>query len=141
MKKKLITLLLTTLLPASAGAQGGPPPGYFAGTYEMVGRSPGASGKPLADWLRIEAEEDHLQLKSCRHGNGRLAMTPSEREGAAPLVGSLGDWSLSCHFTNDGNNYPRLTCYATDDDREQVPGLLTLWPAGWERPDHAADCP
>lgn len=140
MKTLLTTLMLATLLPLSAAAQEGPPPGYFAGTYEMIGREPGAAGKPLADWLRIDAADDHLQLKSCRRGDGRLALNTSEREGAAPLVGNLGDWSLSCHFTNDSNNYPRLTCFAVADDSERTPGPLALWPADWERPDHAADC-
>ncbi len=140
MKTLLTTLMLATSLPLSVAAQEGPPPGYFAGTYEMVGREPGAAGKPLTDWLRIGAADDHLQLKTCRRGDGRLAMNPSGHEGAAPLVGNLGDWSLSCHFTNDSNNYPRLTCFAVADDSERTPGLLALWPADWERPTHAAGC-
>lgn len=118
----------------------GPPPGYFAGTYEVIGRVPGATGEPLSDWLQISARDGQMVLHACRAGNGGLAFNTSTREGAAPLVGSLGDWMLRCHYTNDSNNYPRLTCYAVHEGMDAVPGLLALWPVGWEKPAHAADC-
>ena len=145
----LAVLVLATLGSGPTQAMGqaqtqdkeGPPPGYFAGTYEVIGREPGAAGRPLSDWLQIQARDGQMVLHACRAGNGGLTFNTSTREGAAPLVGSLGDWMLRCHYTNDGNNYPRLTCYAVHEGMDAVPGLLALWPVGWEKPEHAADCP
>ncbi|CAN0420779.1 unnamed protein product [Ectocarpus sp. 13 AM-2016] len=133
-------LLLAVFLPGAAWAQDGPPAGYFAGEYEVVGRTPGPDGTALLDWLRIQAEGDRLILKACRSGEGHLSPNPSPSETAAPLIGTLGPWSLSCHFMGDSDNYPRLSCYAVTDDAMKVPGLLNFWPVRWEPPAHAQSC-
>ena len=139
-----IFAFLTCLIAAPPVlAQTLPEAGYFTGEYELTGRAPGAGGKALLDWVTLVADtQTRFSIKSCHSGEGsvKIGLEEGAHEGASPLEGTLGDWQLFCRFTNDRDNYPRLTCYAVDADEPDVPGLITLWPAHWDRPDHAQGC-
>ncbi len=141
---RILPLLLAVLLAAPLTAQPFPGPDFFAGSYEVTGRSPGADGLPFSDWLHIQpeagAEPDRMILSSCRSGTGGLWPAQLVHEGQAPYEGRLGDWQLFCRFATDSDNYPRLTCYALDSETDEIPGLLTFWPAHWPTPAHAASC-
>ena len=101
--------------------------------------APDPTPRRISDWVTISGEFP-LQLTSCHLGSGVLQPSKSPIEGGDPLRGTLGDLRLWCRFQSDGDNYPRLTCYA-EPDGDDGPGLLTFWPAHWARPDRLKDCP
>lgn len=137
MTRLCYALFATFVISGGATGQDRPPPGFFVGEYEATGRMSGASGQPFADWIRID---DDLNMTACRLGTGKLDYTTDQREGAAPLEGTLGPEYLHCRYQSDGNNYPRLTCLIAPEGGV-IPGLITMWPARWPRPTHAKACP
>lgn len=141
---RIIAFLTCLIASSPVMAQVLPPAAYFNGVYELAGRGPGHDGSAMLDWVTLLAETDaddaRIMLRSCRSGEGYLERTSSSIEGASPLVGHLADWQLFCRFTNDSDNYPRLSCYAVAKDDPDTPGILALWPAHWDKPAHAVDC-
>lgn len=133
-----VCLLAFWCLPAQA--QDLPPLEYFTGTYELIARQPGVQGEAVLDWVEITQTPKGLALSACRLGEGVLNPLPQPREGQAEFQGRLNEWELFCHFTSDSDNFPRFTCYALPNRTAKVPGLLTLWPVKWKRPNHAHGC-
>lgn len=129
-----------TLLISPAVAQDGPPLSFFAGTFELVGRAPGARGTPFVDWVRISEKDGRLALKACRTGAGDLSPRKGRNEHEAQFSGKLGAWDLNCDYQVDRGNYARMTCFVRPEDSDPVPGLLTLWPVNWQAPAHADGC-
>lgn len=123
-----LPLLAPFLLPGVAAAQDLPPPDYFTGVYERVGRDAGAPAGLVNDRVRLDpdAEGTGLELRHC----GRATKAPEARlafesfgEVSNLLNGGSADPDFWCLYHNDGNNYPLLTCAAPDGRR------VTLWPA------------
>lgn len=125
---RLVPAMLALFAPLAGHAEEMPPAGYFTGTYEMIGRMPGASSPAFGDSLTITAENGRLILTSDAHGTGWLARNDAGHEGASPLVGPFGGRQMLCRFQSDGNNYPRLTCLLEPVPPEEAPGRLTFWP-------------
>ena len=108
--------VLALVLCAGAARAEVPPPEYFAGVSERVGRSGDAPPVLLNDLVRIVPE-----------GKDALAVTPCEGE-EMPLIlnfdrfGEVSnllstpegqDW-LGCQFFNDMDNYPILNCHGVE---------------------------
>ena len=119
-----------------------PPPDFFEGEYELVGRGLGAEGEALLDWVRIvPAPDGMLLLDACRLGLGTLRPDWQADEHMMPLTGRLGEWELYCDMFVDRGNYPQLICYATaQEGQAEIPGLISLWWSEWEKPAHAEGC-
>lgn len=126
--------LLAFAAPASAFADV-PPPEYFTGVYQRIGRSSGANPVLLNDLWRIDpAQTGALHLSPCtRSGNTN---TNTNTNGTATSIGSAhdlrfarfgdltnlleGDGGLWCQVFNDGGNYPLLSCGAEDGSAFQM---------------------
>lgn len=134
----LATVLVLVTVPAIASEE--PPLDFFAGKYELLGRAPGAKGMPLLDWVTVSVKGDRLELNACRAGAGDLRTRANRDEHEATFSGKLGNWILACDYQVDRGNYGRMTCYVRAEGSDNVPGLLTLWPAHWDQPDHAFGC-
>ncbi len=129
--------LLAGAGPGGAGADV-PPPEYFSGLYERVGRSGGGVEAALID--------DLVRLVPDPAGGGLLMSVclPEGAPGRAPLRLAFETFAevpnllfaqgegpaLFCQFFNDAGNYPILACQTEDGAR------YTLWAA----PDRS-DCP
>ena len=121
----IATVLVTLLAGSPTPAEMVPNPGYYAGEYILIGRK--ADGSLIEDRARMSiASPDLLRLETCAMGDGTLGPTTSTHEGASPLEGPFAGATIFCRFTNDGDNYPRLTC--ASGQTEGVPMLLTFWP-------------
>jgi hypothetical protein len=111
-------LILCTLVAGPAMAQDAPPPDFFAGRYEVIGRD--AVG-PVDDVLQMRVKGANLAVESCTRGAGQMVI---DRGGEGPFAAlTLGDQTLECQWFNTWDNYPLLTCYDNGKAR------LTLWPA------------
>lgn len=135
-----VLAMVLALATGSAFAADGPPLEFFAGKYEMLGRAPGSGGMPLLDWVTIDVKGGRLTLNACRAGTGNLEAKTNRDEHEAEFSGMLGSWTLACDYQVDRGNYGRITCYIAPKDADTIPGLVTLWPAHWDRPEHAAGC-
>lgn len=135
-----VLAMVLALATAPGFAEEGPPLDFFAGKYELVGRAPGADGMPFLDWVTVDVKGDRLELSACRAGAGNLKIRANRDEHEPVFSGKLGNWDLGCEYQVDRGNYARMTCYFRAQGTDTVPGLLTLWPAHWDRPDHAAGC-
>lgn len=121
-----LAVTIAATLPVSASEL--PPMGYFAGSYEAVGRMPGTDVETFSRSLTIAAETDRLLLDLDGVGAGFLEVRREGPEGAAPYAGRLAEFWIDCLFQNDPDNYPILTCKFWDRDRSGE-GVVTYWPA------------
>ena len=119
-----------------------PEAGFFAGAYEIVGRTP--AGLPYTGWARLEPDGDELVADRCVGGvASRTAVEFSTVSAdAIPALRThfpVGDELLraTCQIHVDFDNYARLTCFTEPEDGERVvqPGLETLFFARWPRPE------
>jgi len=139
----MVRWVFTMVLALATGpvfATDGPPLEFFAGKYEMLGRAPGSGGLPIQDWVTITVEGDRLLISACRTGTGDLKAGANRDEHEAQFSGMLGPWPVACDYQVDRGNYGRITCYIGTKSAHDVPGLVTLWPAHWDQPEHAAGC-
>lgn len=131
MRGLLLALLLTTPAYAEGVLQEGPadapPPEFFTGVFERVGRD--ASDPPglINDLLRITptAEGWGLSLRPCDAVEGQdwpLELRHTSF-GEVPniLEGKQGETGLWCQYFTDHSNYPVLTCASDQGAR------FTLW--------------
>lgn len=140
MRAALLALLLTTPVFAEEGLPGAPegvpPPSFFAGVFERVGRD--ASDPPglINDLLRITPTTDGwgLNLNRCdgSDGDGWPIELRHSLYDEVPniLEGKLGATGIWCQYFTDHSNYPVLTCaselgarftlWAVTDDRTQA---------------------
>lgn len=132
--------VVLALVAAPAFAAEDPPLEFFAGKYELLGRAPGSKGMPLLDWVTVTVKGGRLALNACRAGPGNLRAGANRDEHETTFSGKLGNWILACDYQVDRGNYARMTCYIGAEGADNVPGLLTLWPANWDQPEHAAGC-
>lgn len=125
--------LVLALCAGAAGAEGLPPPDYFAGLYQRVGRSGEADPVPVDDLVRLIPAPDGkgLILRPCAAGEGEIALRQDRFGDVSNLLSTPEgqDW-LGCQYFNDMDNYPILNC------QDGEGGLLTLWPAN----DRAEAC-
>ncbi|GEM_PF-2988220 len=117
-----------------------PPPSFFSGKYEMLGRAPGSDGEILQDRLEMRTENDELHLKSCKSGKGSITQRAIQDEHETDLTGTLGDWALNCDYQVDRGNYPRLICTIPSGSPEKRHGRVTFWPIKPGTPDYEAGC-
>lgn len=131
----MIGVAVAALLAGTAAqAEMVPAPGYYAGEYVLIGRL--ADGALIEDRARLSVVgRERLRLESCKMGDGSLGPSTSRHEAAPPLEGPFAGATIHCRFTNDGGNYPRLTCASHQDGG--TPILLTFWPEF----DGVFDCP
>lgn len=131
-------LALLVLLPAPVLAEV-PPPDYFTGVYERVGRRGTEPPELVNDLIRITPDRHgDLVISPCVAGGNDPIL---DRDSTLDFVG-FGDvenllatregepW-LACQFFNDMDNYPIIACHGASDQ------LITLWPAN----DRAGECP
>ncbi len=104
-----LVLAVTMAAPAQAEP---PPPEYFTGVYERIGRSGGEDPTLLNDLWRIDPSGSELRLTPCR-GKAPARLLRFDRFGDLDnlLSGPDGLW---CQFFNDGGNYALLSCGAED---------------------------
>jgi hypothetical protein len=111
--------LAALLLTAGAALAEAPPPEYFTGVYERIGRD--GSGRMVNDVVRIDPGEGGLVLRVCGAGAGqvpeRLAF-----DTFGDVQNLLTGDGLWCLFSNNGDNYPLLNCAGDGAAR------ATLWP-------------
>ena len=121
-------------LAAAAVAPGpvraeGPPPEYFTGVYERVGRDDAAPPGLLNDRVRIDPVEGGLAVSACKTGGEPLFVLEFQAFGDVTnlLVSRPGrpGPDLWCLYGNNGDNYPLLTCASGDGTGTR----FTLWPA------------
>ena len=111
---------------APASAQEPPPPDYFTGIYERVGRDGGTPPGLMNDMVRIVAVSGGLEVSACNAG---MRSTPivlrHDRFGDVGNLLSTGTdeaW-VGCQYFNDMDNYPIL------NGHDGKGALFTLWPA------------
>jgi hypothetical protein len=140
----LVGLCGTGLCPVPTGAETVdnddrhvPPPDYFTGVYERVGRDGATPPGLVNDFVRLAPDDlGGLMLWTC--GPGRQAEpihTTTLRFDRFGDVANLlstpeGDTWIGCQFFNTMDNYAALLC------EEGTGGRFTLWPA-----DDPAICP
>lgn len=126
--RRLAGLALALAGAAPAGAEP-PPPDYFTGVYERVGRSGGAAPQLLNDLWRLDpAPEGGLRLSPCTGPaqSPSLAQSPNLPQTLSfTRFGDLdnllqSDAGLWCQFFNDGGNYALLSCGAEDGSAFQL---------------------
>lgn len=147
MRVPALAIAVLCALPAWAeDDRRGPDNAYFEGTYEFIGRGPGADGALYAGWAAIEDAGERLSVSRCIGGETETGHLTYEEWGADRLIFLKGElWpghGATCEFGNDNENYPRLTCYTypLDDDAIETPGIETYIHARWPKPDHAKGC-
>jgi hypothetical protein len=114
---RLLILLASVLaLPVAARE---PPPEYFTGPYQRVGRTGGDSPELLNDRVRLDPLPDGqgVALRRCQGGGTAVPAEPPlelrpDPEGEVPniLQGKEGPFALWCQYFNDYGNYPVLVC-------------------------------
>jgi hypothetical protein len=128
-------MLLAAMLLAVAGAARaeGPPPDYFTGIYERVGRSAGPEPALLDDLVRIDPAPDGaaLDLRVCAPegapGSTALRLEFVELGDVTNLLqGGTGDAALYCQYFNDAGNYPILAC-SGGAEAGQAGARFLLW--------------
>lgn len=128
------------LLAALAGpAPAEPPPEYFAGVFERVGRSGDDPPVLFRDHVRLVPEgRDRLRMLPCDAATAAAGLKPDglplvrDRSGEVANLLSTPEgmpW-FGCQHFNDMDNYPILACHGDDGS------LVTLWPA-----NHFGACP
>lgn len=110
------------LAPPSFARTGTPGPDYFAGSYDLVGRSGGAP--VLQNGAAVIAKRgEGVVIRQCGAPDMALGFGPSF-EIVNLMTGSMGGQLLECLFHNNGYNRPILTCRSTNG------AAFTLWPTG-----------
>ncbi len=114
------------LLTAGAALAEGPPPEYFTGTYERVGRDAAAPPGLLNDVVRLDPVQGGLALTVCGDGpaKGPPPVLAFDAVGDVQnlLHGRDAASDLWCLYGNNGDNYPLLTCTSESGAR------FLLWP-------------
>ncbi len=114
------------LLTGGVALAEGPPPEYFTGTYERVGRDGAAVPGLLNDVVRLDPVDGGLALTVCGDGpqEGPPLVLAFDETGDVTnlLQGKDGPFELWCLYANDGDNYPLLTCTSDGGAR------FLLWP-------------
>ena len=117
--------LCTAIILASAGAgaakTGTPGPGYFAGSYQMVGRTAGQVPALQNAPARITAQGRDVVIKTCAAPDIVMGFGPAF-EVVNLMTGDQAGDVVECLFHNNGNNRPILTC------RSDAGAAFTLWP-------------
>lgn len=111
--RALCAVLACSVLPLQAGMAETPPPDYFTGVYERVGRSAGPSPRLLNDLWRLDPGPEGLRLSPCAAATGAPLDLRFDRFGDVQnlLSGSGQDGAaLWCQYFNDAGNYPMLFC-------------------------------
>lgn len=117
--------LAALLLCAGTATAEGPPPDYFGGVYERIGRSGETPPRLVNDLVRLIPDDaGGLRLTACR-GDAATIDLRFDRFGDLQNLLSTpeGQPWLGCQFFNDMDNYPILACQGGDGSK------LTLWPA------------
>jgi len=107
----------------------GPPPGYFTGVYERVGRDSATPPGLLNERVRIDPVKGGLAVTSCQAGAKPLfVLTFQELGDVKNLLVARPDQpgvDLWCLYGNNGDNYPLLTCASGSGSGTK----FMLWPA------------
>ena len=118
-------VLSFVLIAASAGAgaakTGTPGPGYFAGSYQMVGRTAGQVPALQNAPASITAQGRDVVIKTCTAPDIVMSFGPAF-EVVNLMTGSQAGDVVECLFHNNGYNRPILTC------RSDAGAAFTLWP-------------
>jgi hypothetical protein len=119
--------LAALLLSAGAALAEGPPPEYFTGTYQRIGRDGASPPGLLNDPVRLDPAGEGLALRECADPVGEPVsplLLEFDRTGEVPnlLIGEQGPFQVWCLHQNNGDNYPLLTCGSDGGAR------FTLWP-------------
>ncbi len=104
-----IIAMLVLLATGAPGRAEGPPPEFFAGTYDLLGQVMPASGQTFADVMRITPFAGGLSVETCRLGSGELSLIAPDSHGP-DLTGHLKTSTLRCNYHVDQGNYPLLVC-------------------------------
>lgn len=111
---------LVLLAGAALAKPGTPGPEYFAGSYEMVGRSAGVPALQNGP-AQIIAQGSDVVIRSCFAPDLVMGFGPSF-EAVNLMTGSQSGDAVECLFHNSGFNRPILTC------RSGGGGAFSLWP-------------
>ncbi len=112
-------VMAALLLTAGGALAEAPPPEYFTGVYERIGRD--GSGRLVNDVVRIDPGEGGLALRVCGAGAGQVPELLAF-DTFGDVQNLLVSDRLWCLFSNNGDNYPLLNCAGTGAER------ATLWP-------------
>lgn len=120
--------LTALLLCAGTAAAEPPPPEYFAGTFERIGRTGDSPPRLVNDLVRITPDgTGGLRLAPCAGDAAPISLRFDRFGDVTNLLSTPeGQPWLGCQFFNDMDNYPILACHGGDGSR------LTLWPANEE---------
>ena len=113
------------LLGAGVAGAEVPPPEYFTGVYERVGRDGAVPPGLLNDLVRLDPVDGGLLMRVCGAGPSEsLLVLRFDEVGDVSnlLTGREGPFQLWCLYGNDGDNYPLLTCTSDGGAR------FLMWP-------------
>jgi hypothetical protein len=121
----LRTALSFALILASAAAvaakTGTPGPVYFAGSYQIVGRTAGQVPVLQNAPASVIAQGSGVVIKTCSAPDIVMSFGPAF-EIVNLMTGDQAGDAVECLFHNNGYNRPILTC------RSDAGGAFTLWP-------------
>jgi hypothetical protein len=117
--------LSAALIAASAAPvyakPGTPGPGYFAGSYQIVGRSAGEAPVLQNAPALIVSQGSGVAIKTCTAPDVVMSFGPAFEIVNLMTGDQVGD-VVECLFHNNGYNRPILTC------RSDAGAAFTLWP-------------
>ncbi len=121
LRHRLLAMAVLSLLGLGTSGQPAlaetPPPDYFTGVYERIGRTGGTNPGLLNDLWRIDpAPNGSFRLSSCTANSPEPAfdLRFTRLGDLENLLEGGTDGGLWCQFFNDGGNYPLLFCGAED---------------------------
>ena len=116
----LCALIAASATPAAAKT-GTPGPGYFAGSYQIVGRTSGPVPALQNTSAQILPQGREVVIKTCTAPDVVMGFGPAF-EVVNLMTGSQAGDVVECLFHNNGYNRPILTC------RSVAGAAFTLWP-------------
>ena len=115
-----LALITASAVPIHAKT-GTPGPDYFAGNYQLVGRTAGAAPVLQNTAARITAQGRDVVIKTCTAPDIVMGFGPAF-EVVNLMTGDQAGDVVECLFHNNGYNRPILTC------RSEAGAAFTLWP-------------
>ena len=117
----IIFALIAASAAPSFGKTGTPGPGYFAGSYQIVGRSAGQLPVLQNALASIIAQGSGVVIKTCTAPDVVMSFGPAF-EVVNLMTGDQAGDVVECLFHINGYNRPILTC------RSDAGAAFTLWP-------------
>ena len=121
-QRVVLSFALIAASAATVAAKTGTPgPDYFAGSYQIVGRTAGAAPALQNTPAKIVPQGREVVIKTCTAPDIVMSFGPAF-EVVNLMTGDQAGDVVECLFHNNGYNRPILTC------RSDAGAAFTLWP-------------